>query len=80
LSFALGSVPSREDLSGLPLLLAVLGLGILIAGSLSIGTEGVLTSAAYDLFALAAGLYALPAAVAAGGAFAMGLLGRTSQW
>jgi hypothetical protein len=80
LSFALGSVPSREDLSGLPLLLAVLGVGILIAGSLRIGTEGVLSSAAYDLSALAAGLYTLPAAVAAGGAFAMGLLGRPSQW
>jgi len=80
LSFALGSVPSREDLSGLPLLLAVLGVGILIAGSMRIGTEGVLSSAAYDLSALAAGLYALPAAVAAGGAFAMGLLGRPSQW
>ena len=80
LSFALGSVPSREDLSGLPLLLAVLGVGILIVGSLRIGTEGVLSSAAYDLSALAAGLYALPAAVAAGGAFAMGLLGRPSQW
>ena len=80
MSFALGSVPSREDLSGLPLLLAVLGVGILIVGSLRIGTEGVLSSAAYDLSALAAGLYALPAAVAAGGAFAMGLLGRPSQW
>jgi hypothetical protein len=80
LSFALGSVPSREDLSGLPLLLAVLGVGILIVGSLRIGTEGVLSSAPYDLSVLAAGLYALPAAVAAGGAFAMGLLGRLSQW
>ena len=80
LSFALGSVPSREDLSGLPLLLAVLGVGILIVGSLRMGTEGVLFSAAYDLSALAAGLYALPAAVAAGGAFAMGLLGRPSRW
>jgi hypothetical protein len=80
LSFALGSVPSREDLSGLPLLLAVLGVGILIVGSLRMGTEGVLSSAAYDLSALAAGLYALPTAVAAGGAFAMGLLGRPSQW
>ncbi len=79
LSFALGSVPSREDLSGLPLLLAVLGVGILAVGSLKIGTEGVLTSATYDLSALAAGLYALPAAVAAGGALAMGLLGRPSQ-
>jgi hypothetical protein len=57
-----------------------LGVGILIVGSLRIGTEGVLSSAAYDLSALAAGLYALPAAVAAGGAFAMGLLGRASQW
>src|SRR5829696_5755835 len=79
LSFALGSVPSREDLSGLPLLLAVLGVGILAVGSLRIGTEGVLASAAYDLSALAAGLYALPAAVAAGGALTMGLLGRPSQ-
>jgi hypothetical protein len=79
LSFALGSVPSSEDLSGLPLLLAVLGVGILAVGSLRIGTEGVLASAAYDLSALAAGLYALPAAVAAGGALAMGLLGRPSQ-
>jgi hypothetical protein len=79
LSFALGSVPSREDLSGLPLLLAVLGVGILIVGSLRIGIEGVLSSTAYDLFALAAGLYTLPAAVAAGGAFAMGLLGKPSQ-
>jgi len=79
LSFALGSVPSREDLSGLPLLLAVLGVGILAVGSLRIDTEGVLASAAYDLSALAAGLYALPAAVAAGGALTMGLLGRPSQ-
>jgi len=80
LSFALGSVPSREDLSGLPLVLAVLGVGILIVGSLRIGTEGVLSSAAYDLSALAVGLYALPAAVAAGGAFAIGLLGSPRQW
>jgi hypothetical protein len=34
LSFAFGSVPSREDLSGLPLLLLVLGGEILLAGSL----------------------------------------------
>ena len=80
LSFALGSVPSREDLSGLPLLLTVLGVGFLIVGSLRTGAEGVLSSAAHDLFTLVAGLYALPAAVAAGGALAMGLLGRPSQW
>ena len=79
LSFALGSVPSREDLSGLPLLLLVLGVGILLVGSSRIGTEGVL-SAAYGLCALAAGLYALPVAVAVGGALAMGFLGRPSRW
>jgi hypothetical protein len=79
LSFALGSVPSREDLSGLPLLLAVLGVGILVVGSLRLGTEGVLVSTAYDLSALAAGLYALPATVAAGAALAMGLLGGPGQ-
>jgi hypothetical protein len=76
LSFALGSVPSREDLSGLPLLLLVLGAGILLAGSLGIGAGGVVFSAAHDLITLAAELYALPAAVAAGGAVAMGLLAR----
>ena len=80
LSFALGSVPSREDLSGLPLLLLVLGGGILLAGSLRIGAGGVMFSAANDLSALAAGLYALPAAVAVGSALAMGLLGRPSGW
>jgi hypothetical protein len=76
LSFALGSVPSREDLSGLPLLLLVLGAGIVLAGSLGIGAGDVVFSAAHDLITLAAGLYALPAAVAAGGAVAMGLLAR----
>jgi hypothetical protein len=80
LSFALGSVPSREDLSGLPLLLAVLGVGIFIVRFLRIGTEGVLSLAAHDLSSLAAGLYALPATVAAVGAFAMGLWGRPREW
>lgn len=74
LSFALGSVPSREDLSGLPLLLLVLGGGILLAGSL--GAGGVVFSAASDLSALAARIYFLPAAAAVCGAVAMGLLAR----
>jgi hypothetical protein len=65
LSFALGSVPSREDLSSLPLMLVVFGGVILLVGLLRIGSESGFTSAIYDLSALAAGLYALPATVAA---------------
>ena len=79
LSFALGSVPSREDLSGLPLLLLVLGGGILLAGSLGNDAGAARFSAARDLTALVAGLYALPAAVAVSGAIAMGLLARQSR-
>jgi len=75
LSFALGSVPSREDLSSLPVLLLIFGGGTLLIGLLRIGSESVLSSAIYDLSALAAGLYALPAAVAAVAALTMGLAG-----
>jgi hypothetical protein len=77
LSLALGSVPSREDLSTMPVMLLVFGGGILLVGLLRIGTESVLTSAIDDLSALAAGLYALPATVAAVAALTMGLAGRT---
>ncbi len=76
LSFALGSVPSREDLASLPVLLVLFGGGILLVGLLRIGSESVLTSAIYDLSALAAGLYALPATVAAVAALALTLAGR----
>src|SRR5829696_2983264 len=60
LSFALGSVPSREDLPSLPLMLLVFGGGIVLIIVFRIGSEDVLSSAIYDLSALAAGLYALP--------------------
>jgi hypothetical protein len=76
LSFALGSVPSREDLSGLPVLLMVFGGGILLLGLLRTGSEGVLSSAVHDLSALAAGVYALPATVAAVAALTMIVAGR----
>ena len=79
-SFALGSVPSREDLSGLPMLLLILGCGILLIGLLSTGSEIVLTSAIYDLSALAARLYALPAAVAVVAALTVGLAGRVIRY
>jgi hypothetical protein len=76
LSFALGSVPSREDLSSLPLLLVVFGVGIFSISLLRTGSERVLSPAIYDLAALAAGLYALPAIVAIVAALTMGLAGR----
>ena len=77
LSLALGSVPSREDLSSLPVLLVVFGGGILSVGLLRIGSESVLSSAIDDLSTLAVGLYALPATVAAVAALTVGLGGWT---
>ena len=77
LSFALGSVPSREDLSGLPMVLLVFGGGILLVVLLRMGSESVLYSAIDELSTLAAGLYALPATVAAIAALTMELGGRT---
>jgi hypothetical protein len=80
LSFALGSVPSREDLSSLPVLLLVFGCGVLLVDLLRIGSRSVLSSAIYDLSALAAGLYALPATVAAVAALTVGLAGRAIRY
>ena len=80
LSFALGSVPSREDLSSLPVLLLIFGGGILLVGLLRTGSNGVLSSAIDDLSALAAGLYALPATVAALAALSVGLAGRAIRY
>jgi hypothetical protein len=76
LSFALGSVPSREDLSSLPLLLVVFGVGIFSINLLSTDSESVLSPAGHDLAALAAGLYALPAIVATVAALTMEVAGR----
>jgi len=80
LSFALGSVPSREDLSSLPVLLLIFGGGILLIGLLRIGSESVLSSAIYDQSALAASLYALPATVAVVAALTMWLAGRVIRY
>jgi hypothetical protein len=76
LSFALGSVPSRKDLASLPVMLFLFGGGIFLIGLSRSGSERVLSSAIYDLSALAAGLYALPATVAALAALIMGLWGQ----
>jgi len=80
LSFALGSVPSRDDLSSLPVLLLIFGCGILLIGLLRTRSESVLSSAIYDLSALAASLYALPATVAVVAALTMGLAGRVIRY
>ena len=80
LSFALGSVPSREDLSSLPLLLVVFGGGIILINLSGTGSESVLFPAIYDLSALAAGLYALPAIVAVVAALTIGLAGRVIRY
>ncbi len=63
LSLALGSVPSREDLSSFPAVLLVFGGAVFLLRLLRVESENVF-SAIHDLAALAAGLYALPAAVA----------------
>ena len=80
LSFALGSVPSREDLSSLPLLLVVFGGGIILIDLLGTGSESALSQAIYDLSALAAGLYALPAIVAVAAALTLALAGRAIRY
>jgi hypothetical protein len=80
LSLALGSVPSREDLSSLPLLLVVFGGGVILINLLGTGSESVLSQAIYDLSALAAGLYALPATVAVVAAITMALAGRVIRY
>lgn len=79
-SLALGSVPSREDLSSLPVLLLIFGGGILLIGLLRTGSESLLLSALHDLSALAAGLYALPAAVAVVAALTMWLAVRVIRY
>jgi hypothetical protein len=79
LSFALGSVPSREDLGSLPLLV-VFGGVLLLINLLGTESESVLSPAIYDLSALAAGLYALPAIVAVAAALTMALAGRAIRY
>jgi len=79
LSFALGSLPSREDLRSLPLLVVV-GGGIFLISLLRTGSGSVPSPAIYDLCALAAGLYALPAIVAVGAALTMALAGRAIRY
>ena len=78
LSFALGSVPSRADLSSVPAALLFFGGGVFLVGFLRGGPESTLTGALYDISALAVRVYALPAAVALAAAVVIALWGRTT--
>jgi hypothetical protein len=77
LSFALGSVPSWEDLSSLPVTLLLFGGVIFLVGFLGEGTEDGMAVAFYDLCTVAARCYALPAVVAGVAAVVSGLWGRS---
>lgn len=72
-SFALGSVPSREDLSSVPAALVLFALGVLTLSLLQEGSQATLLLALTELSARAAGIYALPAATAAVAALLVGL-------
>ena len=74
-SFALGSVPSREDLSSMPAVLLLFALGVLALSFFREGSQDHLLALA-ELSAQAAGIYSLPAAVAATAALLLALRGR----
>jgi len=80
LSFAVGSVPSREDLASLPAVLLLLCAGVILISLSAENSENGLLAAVYDLFALAAGLYALPATVAVVIALVIGLWKGTARY
>jgi len=77
LSFALGSVPSREDLSSVPAALLFFGGGVFLVGFLRGGPESTITGAFYDLSALAVRMYSLPATVAVAAAVMIAFWGGT---
>jgi hypothetical protein len=79
LSFALGSVPSREDLASVPVVLLFCA-GIVLIGILGGGYENRPSATAYDLFTIASGLYALPAMVAAVLALTVGIWPRRPRY
>jgi hypothetical protein len=77
LSFAVGSVPSREDLASVPAVLLLLCAGAILISLRRDGSESGLSAAVYDLYTVAAGLYALPATVAVVIALVISLWKRT---
>lgn len=75
-SFALGSLPSREDLSAVPAALLLFAMGGFALGFFREGSEDAFLFAVAELSARAAGIYALPAAVATTAALLLALWGR----
>jgi Fic/DOC family protein len=71
-SFALGSVPSREDLSSVPAALLLFASGALALGFFREGSGDTFLLALAELSAWAVGVYALPAVVAATAALLVG--------
>ena len=80
LTFAVGSVPSREDLASVPAVLLLLCAGVVLIGLSGENSENGLSAAVYELSALAAGLYALPATVAVVIALVICLWTRTTRY
>jgi hypothetical protein len=80
LSFALGSVPNRADLSSVPVALLFFGGGLLLVGFLGGGFESTPTVALYDPSALAVRVYSLPATVAVAAAVTTALWGRQAGY
>jgi hypothetical protein len=80
LSFAVGAVPSREDLASVPAVLLLLCAGIILIGLSGEDFQNGLLAAIHNLSALAAGLYALPATVAVVMALVIGLWSRTTRY
>jgi hypothetical protein len=72
-SFALGSVPSREDLSSVPGTLLLFALGVFALSFFQEGSGDALLLALAEFSQRAAGIYALPTGVAAAGALLLGL-------
>jgi hypothetical protein len=71
-SFALGSVPSREDLSSVPAALLLFALGAFTLSIFREPSEDALLLTLTELSTRAAGIYALPAAVATTSALLLG--------
>jgi hypothetical protein len=78
-SFALGSVPSREDLSSVPATVLLFALGVFALSFFQEGSGDALLLALAELSERAAGIYALPTGVAAASALLLGLWGRRSR-